>query len=308
VSHTRNCFNRGTFIYPDPEDGSPVDSTRWELFREGLDDYLYLHLADAQLAKWAKLRDMPPAAKALRDELAANLDLWRTLIVRDMRTWCGEGSKAGRARRNVGLLLDAAKQLENGAPAGLASEAVAKTVRERKSLLEQTVGREVWRPGTKFDRSHVEGGGEKEWVRTRSGAAIVTRSPHGKANPYDGSWVEYDFTVQEGTYRVWLRLCQHQESEVKEVYIDGKLLGHVSSKPEGKAYTSFQLVPGEAKLARGKHTMRIVCRGIEGWIDPIHWIYVTDDTDIDPRTFEPNHAAGSIPIRPKSAPKPAGLD
>ncbi len=305
VSLTRNCFNRGTFIYPDPKDGSPVDSTRWELFREGLDDYLYLHLADAQLAKWAKQRDLDAPARSLRDELAANLDLWRTLIVRDIRTWCGEGSQAGRARRNVGLLLDAAQRLADGAPVSMVNEAVARTARERKALLEQTIGREVWRPGARFDRSHVAGRGDKKWIRARAGAAIVTPGAGGKTNPYDGSWVEYDFAVQEGTYRVWLRLSQHQESEVKEVYVDGRLLGQVSSKPQGKAYTSFQLVPGEATLARGKHTLRIVCRGIVGWIDPIQWIYITADANMDPRTFEPSHASGSIPIRPKSAAKPA---
>jgi hypothetical protein len=30
---------RGTLIYPDPKTGVPVDSARWELFREGLEDF-----------------------------------------------------------------------------------------------------------------------------------------------------------------------------------------------------------------------------------------------------------------------------
>lgn len=46
-SASTDWFKRGTFIYPHPADGSPVDSVRWEVLRDGLEDYACLELLDA---------------------------------------------------------------------------------------------------------------------------------------------------------------------------------------------------------------------------------------------------------------------
>ena len=104
----------------------------------------------------------------------------------------------------------------------------------------------------------------------------------------------------EGAATLW--------SEGKEVFVDGKPVGAVHSVPQGKAHTELKPVPGTVELPKGRHTLRIVCRGIVGWIDPIQWVYLTPDMEVDPRRFEPSHRAGSIPIRPTAGPQPTAAD
>jgi hypothetical protein len=43
-TNQKSTFMRGTLIYPDPKTGEPVNSVRWELFREGLEDFETLRL------------------------------------------------------------------------------------------------------------------------------------------------------------------------------------------------------------------------------------------------------------------------
>ena len=104
--------------------------------------------------------------------------------------------------------------------------------------------------------------------------------------------------LEAGEYRVWLRICQFQSSEVKEVLLDGKPIGAIRSGPRGDGYTEFKSVGDPVRLARGKHTLRVICRGIVGWIDPIQWIYVTRNLDADPRKREQSHEQTSTPRKP----------
>jgi len=66
----------GVLMYPprSPKEKGPIDSVRWELFREGLEDYEYLRLADA-LARELTRQGMAAEAKAGRDAVAAAMKL-----------------------------------------------------------------------------------------------------------------------------------------------------------------------------------------------------------------------------------------
>jgi len=110
------------------------------------------------------------------------------------------------------------------------------------------------------------------------------------------------FTAQPGTYRAWLRIGRHQKSETKEAFINGKRTGAIHSEPNGKGYTEFRPVPGTVNLSAERHTLRIICRGICGWIDPIHWVYLTSDLDLAPRLCQRPHAPILPPRKPGAAP------
>ncbi|HUS80185.1 MAG TPA: glycoside hydrolase domain-containing protein, partial [Armatimonadota bacterium] len=63
-----DAYKRGTFIYPHPGDGGPVDTVRWEVLRDGLEDYACFEL----LASLADRADDPEATRAALDaEVAA---------------------------------------------------------------------------------------------------------------------------------------------------------------------------------------------------------------------------------------------
>jgi len=66
----------GVLLYPprSPEEHGPIESVRWELYREGLEDYEYLALAD-RLATGLEAAGKPEAAKPLRDALAQAMSL-----------------------------------------------------------------------------------------------------------------------------------------------------------------------------------------------------------------------------------------
>ena len=57
-------FMRGTLLYPDPKTGEPVSSVRWELFREGLEDYETLRLLRAACDEAATDANLDPTRKA----------------------------------------------------------------------------------------------------------------------------------------------------------------------------------------------------------------------------------------------------
>jgi hypothetical protein len=66
---------RGTLLYPDPKTGEPVSSVRWELFREGLEDFETLRLlrnACDEAASEKDLDDTRRAAVAEADKLLAD--------------------------------------------------------------------------------------------------------------------------------------------------------------------------------------------------------------------------------------------
>jgi hypothetical protein len=67
-----HTFMRGTLLYPDPKTGEPVSSVRWELFREGLEDFETLRLlrtACDEAAGDANLDETRQAAVAEAEKL-----------------------------------------------------------------------------------------------------------------------------------------------------------------------------------------------------------------------------------------------
>jgi len=72
-----NCALRGTMMYPDPRDGSPVNSVRWELFREGMEDYACLEFIERNVKKLrpdnARHRRLLAAWKELRRDISEKL-------------------------------------------------------------------------------------------------------------------------------------------------------------------------------------------------------------------------------------------
>jgi hypothetical protein len=65
-------FMRGTLLYPDPKTGEPVNSVRWELFRQGLEDFETLRLlrtACDEAASDPKLDETRKAAVAEAEKL-----------------------------------------------------------------------------------------------------------------------------------------------------------------------------------------------------------------------------------------------
>jgi len=68
--------NSGVLLYPprSPDERGPISSVRWEVFREGLEDYEYMHLAEG-LADQLEKAGKKEAAKQGRAAIAAALEL-----------------------------------------------------------------------------------------------------------------------------------------------------------------------------------------------------------------------------------------
>jgi len=58
-----NFWFRGTFLYPDPETGMPLNSVRWEIFRMGMQDYRALVTLEKVMEKVKKERDFSKEKK-----------------------------------------------------------------------------------------------------------------------------------------------------------------------------------------------------------------------------------------------------
>jgi hypothetical protein len=98
-------FMRGTLLYPDPRTGEPVNSVRWELFREGLEDFETLRLLRTAMDETygaghiddAKKKLLDDGEKLLGDEFAA--------IVRNARDFSWDPAELERLRTHAGELL-----------------------------------------------------------------------------------------------------------------------------------------------------------------------------------------------------------
>lgn len=80
---TAGFGSSGVLLYPPrtPDEQGPIDSIRWELFREGLEDFEYMRMAD-ELADRLEAAGKADAAKPGRDAVAAALALverWPTV-------------------------------------------------------------------------------------------------------------------------------------------------------------------------------------------------------------------------------------
>ena len=78
-------FMRGTLLYPDPRTGEPVSSVRWELFREGLEDYETLRLLRAACDEAATEPNLDATRKAALAEAEKLLGEEVPALVRDAR-------------------------------------------------------------------------------------------------------------------------------------------------------------------------------------------------------------------------------
>ena len=161
-----------------------------------------------------------------------------------------------------------------------------------------TASDEIWLPGAAFTASWVppDARGSRRWITPGPAAAIAATGLTG----YDGAWVEYDLYVPEaGRYFLWLRLAQYQKEEAKRVFFDGTevaVLRNTRTTKEG--YTEFLQLPRPVVLTEGPHRLRLVAEGVFGWVDPINWVYLTQDEDADPEAVQVEHAPTSTPVRP----------
>ncbi len=100
-------FMRGSLIYPDPASGAPVDSVRWEMFREGLEDYETLRMLRTALDEAEGRHESDPkllavikaGEKLCEEELPAMFRTardftWDPVALESVRTRAGEALSA----------------------------------------------------------------------------------------------------------------------------------------------------------------------------------------------------------------------
>ena len=93
-----NGFLRGTLIYPDPKTGKPIDSARWELLREGLEDFeTFRMLQTAVDGAPAGASHITEARHLLEEELPA--------MVKDARTFSWDCAALESLHTRAGELL-----------------------------------------------------------------------------------------------------------------------------------------------------------------------------------------------------------
>ena len=75
-------------------------------------------------------------------------------------------------------------------------------------------------------------------------------------------------------------------------------MGQIASRPrpDVKGYTEFHRVGRPVDLSQGEHTLRIVCSGIQGWIDPINCALLSADLDEDYEALQTEHTGTSLPV------------
>jgi hypothetical protein len=87
---------RQTLIYPDPKTGQPIDSVRWELFREGMEDFETFRLLRTAVDEApAGASNLTEARKLLDEELSAFVKdardfSWDVVALESLRARAGE--------------------------------------------------------------------------------------------------------------------------------------------------------------------------------------------------------------------------
>ncbi|MBM4045018.1 MAG: DUF4091 domain-containing protein [Planctomycetes bacterium] len=134
----------------------------------------------------------------------------------------------------------------------------------------------IWTGGDSFVRSHSTGMEGEKWMKRRDAHIQLKR---GRA---DGSWVEYDFeSPTEQRLWLWLQVEAIQDAETKEVFLDGERLGQLTGADFRPHPLNFARLPDKVRLAAGKHTLRLVVKGVIGVSDPIYNIYLTSQDNPD---------------------------
>jgi hypothetical protein len=96
---------RGTLLYPDPKTGEPVNSVRWELFREGLEDFETLRMLRTAMDETYGAGKVDAAKKALLDEGEKLLGEDFGAFVRNARDFSWDPAELERIRTGAGELL-----------------------------------------------------------------------------------------------------------------------------------------------------------------------------------------------------------
>src|SRR5439155_26041581 len=98
---------RGTLIYPDPKTGKPVDSARWELFREGLEDYETLRLLRTSVDIATARGERDPARLAAMADAQELFEKTVPALIRSARDFTWDPAVLEAARRRAGNALSA---------------------------------------------------------------------------------------------------------------------------------------------------------------------------------------------------------
>ncbi len=114
VSQFKSDYCTGILLYPDPKDGSPVNSIRWELFREGLEDYEYLRLLEKEMDS-LKRSSLPLENKEkILKEGKEILEIVKNKIVPDFITYSRNPEEVEILRERIGTLIDKLKKITSG--------------------------------------------------------------------------------------------------------------------------------------------------------------------------------------------------
>jgi|GEM_PF-2374143 len=95
----------GILLYPHPEDGSPLNSLRWELFREGIEDYKYIQLLEKNLKRLQAKKYLTSEEKNLIKATEALFNKFSG-IVRDFRSYTTDPEKVISIREEMGEILE----------------------------------------------------------------------------------------------------------------------------------------------------------------------------------------------------------
>jgi len=106
--------NSGVLLYPprSPDEHGPIDSVRWELFREGLEDYEYMRLAE-ELAARLEAAGKADAAKQGRDAVANALSLverWPNVRAANDEPYTLDVTAVARAREDLAAAIEAMQE------------------------------------------------------------------------------------------------------------------------------------------------------------------------------------------------------
>jgi hypothetical protein len=98
---------RGTLIYPDPKTGRPIDSVRWELFREGLEDYETLRMLRAAVDDAIGRNETDPARAHLIKDAQQLLEEQTPALIRNARDFTWDPAALEQLRTRAGEALSA---------------------------------------------------------------------------------------------------------------------------------------------------------------------------------------------------------
>ena len=104
----------GVLLYPprSAKERGPISSVRWELFREGLEDYEYLHLADDLAGRLAEA-GRPELARRGREAVAAALALvekWPSVRAANDEPYTLDVTAVAKARENLATAIEVMRQ------------------------------------------------------------------------------------------------------------------------------------------------------------------------------------------------------